>query len=297
MVKSDKQALVMGTVYCVLGGICWGISGTTAEYLMAHKGLSADWISVLRMLLGGGIILLYAFKGQGLGIFALWRHLPSVIRVLAFGLIGMNLAQYAYVLAIEASNAGTATMLQYTGPIGVLLYQCLLARRWPTGRELAAIILAVTGTFFIATHGSIGSLSLSPAALFWGLLAALGLIINFITSEPLIHRWGNATATGSALVLAGILLSLMKNPWQAAVSWDLGVFLGCLVLVLVGTIGAFIIFMQGLVMVGSVRASMLASTEPLSAAICSAVFLGTVFTGMDILGFACIMATIFLLGK
>ena len=119
---TDKTArdLVMGTIYCVIGGICWGISGTTAEYLMAHKGLSADWISVLRMLVGGGAILLYAFSRQGGGIFALWRDPVSVVRVAAFGFLGMNLAQYAYVLAIGASNAGTATMLQYTGPIGVL---------------------------------------------------------------------------------------------------------------------------------------------------------------------------------
>lgn len=202
---TDKTArdLVMGTLYCVIGGICWGISGTTAEYLMAHKGLSADWISVLRMLVGGGAILLYAFSRQGWGIFALWRDPVSVVRVAAFGFLGMNLAQYAYVLAIDASNAGTATMLQYTGPIGVLLVNCTLARRLPSGRESMAILLAVTGTFLIATHGSFSSLSLSPAALFWGFLAAAGLIVNFIASEPLIHRWGNATATGTALVLAG----------------------------------------------------------------------------------------------
>ena len=296
---TDKTArhLVMGTLYCVIGGICWGISGTTAEYLMAHKGLSADWISVLRMLVGGGAILLYAFSRQGWGIFALWRDPVSVVRVAAFGFLGMNLAQYAYVLAIGASNAGTATMLQYTGPIGVLLVNCTLARRLPSGRESMAILLAVTGTFLIATNGSLESLALSPAALFWGFLAAAGLVVNFISSEPLIHRWGNATATGTALVLAGLLLSCLKRPWQEQIQWDTGILLGCLILVLVGTIMAFIIFMQGFAMVGSVRASMLSSTEPLSATVCSAVFLGTVFTGMDLVGFTCIMATIILLAK
>ena len=296
---TDKTArdLVMGTIYCVIGGICWGISGTTAEYLMAHKGLSADWISVLRMLVGGGAILLYAFSRQGWGIFALWRDPVSVVRVAAFGFLGMNLAQYAYVLAIDASNAGTATMIQYTGPIGVLIVNCLLARRLPSGRELLAILLAVTGTFLIATNGSLESLALSPAALFWGFLAAAGLVVNFISSEPLIHRWGNATATGTALVLAGLLLSCLKRPWQEQIQWDTDILLGCLILVLVGTIVSFIIFMQGFSMVGSVRASMLSSTEPLSATVCSAVFLGTVFTGMDLVGFACIMTTIILLSK
>lgn len=203
---TDKTArdLVMGTIYCVIGGICWGISGTTAEYLMAHKGLSADWISVLRMLVGGGAILLYAFSRQGWGIFALWRDPVSVVRVAAFGFLGMNLAQYAYVLAIDASNAGTATMIQYTGPIGVLIVNCLLARRLPSGRELLAILLAVTGTFLIATNGSLESLSLSPAALFGDSLPPpVWLLILFLPSR---------------LFTAGGMPLLRGQPWSWRVS-------------------------------------------------------------------------------
>ena len=48
---------------------------------------------------------------------------------------------------------------------------------------------------------------------------------------------------------------------------------------------------------GPVKSSMLASTEPLSATVFSAVWLHTAFTIPDLIGFACIIATIFLLAK
>ena len=48
---------------------------------------------------------------------------------------------------------------------------------------------------------------------------------------------------------------------------------------------------------GPVKASMLAATEPLSATVFSALWLGTAFSWTDLIGFACIISTIFLLAK
>jgi drug/metabolite transporter (DMT)-like permease len=59
----------------------------------------------------------------------------------------------------------------------------------------------------------------------------------------------------------------------------------------------FTLLMQGITDIGPVRASMLASTEPVSATILAVVWLNTTFAPTDFIGFAAIMATIFLLAK
>ncbi len=295
--QKPRSDLAKGALFCAIGGTCWGFSATCAQYLMQSKGISADWISIQRMLIGGGIIVAVGFYRRPEKMIGIWRTWPSVWRILVFGFVGMILAQYAYAVAIGYSNAGTATMLQYTGPIAVLLYVCAIERRWPHVNEAIAIVLAVSGTFFIATHGSFSSLVLSPQALFWGMLAAAGLFVNTVIAEPLIKQWGNETVTGYGLLLAGILLVVTKNTLAEDIPWDLGVILGVLGLILIGTIGAFTFFLQGLATIGSVRASMIGSMEPLSAAIFSGIFLGTVFMPMDIVGFACILATVFLLAR
>ena len=68
-------------------------------------------------------------------------------------------------------------------------------------------------------------------------------------------------------------------------------------IVVLGTVVSFTLFMRGLQDVGAVKSSMLASTEPVSATVFSALWLGTTFSAPDLIGFACIIATIFLLAK
>ena len=55
--------------------------------------------------------------------------------------------------------------------------------------------------------------------------------------------------------------------------------------------------MQSIVDIGPSKSSMLASSEPLSATVFSVLWLGTSFSGTDLIGFAAIISTIFLLTR
>ena len=65
--------------------------------------------------------------------------------------------------------------------------------------------------------------------------------------------------------------------------------LGTLESSVVGTARAFPLYLQGVSDVGGVRASLLACTEPVSAALCAALWLHTSFAWQDLLGFAAIL--------
>ena len=62
-----------------------------------------------------------------------------------------------------------------------------------------------------------------------------------------------------------------------------------------GTVVSFMLFLRGIQDAGAVRASLLCVTEPLSAAVFSALWLGTSFSSAELIGFAAILATMFLL--
>ena len=57
---------------------------------------------------------------------------------------------------------------------------------------------------------------------------------------------------------------------------------------------AYMLYMQGVKDIGSVRASLIGTVEPVSATITSAVMLGTVFLPTDLIGFAMIIVMMFL---
>ena len=150
-----------GVIYTIIGGACWGISGTCGEYLCTFKGMDTRLLTDIR-LLGAGLVLC---------LFMFWRYRPNVklflktpnavLHCIVFGIGGLMFTQYAYLTAIAKTNAGTATVLQYLSAIFVLLIVCLRKRKLPVLRENIAIVSCLVGTFLVATHGSFTSLYIS----------------------------------------------------------------------------------------------------------------------------------------
>jgi len=115
-------------------------------------------------------ILSYCFKER----YRLFEGIRSAICSLyiwifvfvIFAFVGLFLNQFSYLQAIALSNAGTATVLQYLCPVIILVYICLKNRTAPTASEVTSIVLAMAGTFLIATHGQWNQLSVTPLGLF-----------------------------------------------------------------------------------------------------------------------------------
>ena len=103
--------------------------------------------------------------------------------------------------------------------------------------------------------------------------------------------------TGWAMLLGGAAMALISRVWSIPVQLDVYGWLAVGGVVIAGTLLAYTLYLQGVADVGAVRASMLASVEPVSATVISALWLGTRFQWIDLLGFAAIMATVFLLAK
>lgn len=289
----EKNQFLKGTVLTLMGGILWGFSGTCGQFLLQTKGLTSNWLVPVRLLSAGCILLLICMIKEGKEIFLIWKQ--DAVRILIFGILGMSMCQYTYFTAIGASNAGTATVLQYIGPVLILIYLSLRNKRMPRPVELAAIALAVAGTFFLATHGNPGTMVLSGKALFWGLLSAVALAVYTVQPVPLLNRYGSAPVTGWGMVTGGVMLCLLFRPWAIPVQVDAQVAAGMTVIVLLGTVLAFTAYLEGVRCVGPKKGSLFASVEPVSATVFSVLWMHVSFGIMDLLGFACIISTIFLL--
>jgi len=61
---------------------------------------------------------------------------------------------------------------------------------------IAAIALAMLGTFFLVTHGRLGALSITPLALFWGLASAVAAAFNSIQPGKLLRKYGASLVAG-----------------------------------------------------------------------------------------------------
>lgn len=284
-----------GILITLAGGCLWGFSGACGQYLFTYKNACSDWLVPLRLTAAGLILVLYYLLKHPLDNKRIWTSPGQAVTLILYGILGMMLCQYSYFRAIETSNAGTATVLQYLSPVLIMLVMCLWEKRLPGMIHILSVLLALTGIYLLATHGQPGRLVVSGQTLFWGLFSAVTVVLYNLIPRGLMKTYSTPFLLGWAMLIGGISLSLLRRPWQFHPTVDSVTLLCLAAIIFFGTIAAFSLYMQGVKLIGPEQASLYACVEPVAATLFSALWLHTAFTGMDLLGFLCILSTLFLI--
>ena len=266
-----------GVLITLLGGICWGFSGVCGQFLFARNELNANELVTLRLLISGAVLLLFSlfyYRGRA-DFFAPLRSRKNLLAISFFGVCGVMVTQLTYFRAIELSNAAVATTISYIAPAFLLIGSCVGQKRMPKGSEILSLFLAVIGVFFIATHGSFSSLVVSNLALFFALLSAVGFVIYTLCNFIIDPKLPLMLVLGYAMIIGGVVLGV----------------------VFIGTIFAFVFYLNGVKIVGASRASMLSCIEMVSALFFSVVWLGTKLTWADYIGVVAILGCVLLIRR
>lgn len=284
-----------GIVLVLTGAVLWGISGTVAQYLFQQQGFSPEWLVVIRLLLSGIILLGLAYRKEKQRIWGIWKSKKERMNLVLFSILGMLAVQYTYFAAIKHGNAATATILQYLGPVLITCYLAVRSKRLPSLKEMTAVVLALLGTFFLVTHGSIYSLSISGWALFWGVSSAVTLAFYTLHPQKLLDKWGAAIVVGWAMLIGGVGFSFIHPPWKLEGQWSLPSLFAVIFIVLFGTLVAFYCYLESLKYLTASETSLLACVEPLSSAFLSVIWLNVPFGFADWLGALSIICTVAIL--
>ena len=290
MKKNDNT----GMLSTFVGGTLWGINGVMGNYLFLNKNVITPWLIPYRLILAGFLLLGYLYYKKGSKIFDILKNPKDLLQIVLFGLIGMLGTQYTYFSAIQFSNAAIATVLTYFGPTLVLIYMCLREKRKPLKYEIVSICLSSFGVFLLATHGDITSLQISFKALIWGILSALSVVFYTVQPENLLKKYGASIVVAWGMMIGGIFIAFVTKPWNISVTFDFVTFLVLMLIIVFGTIIAFILYLTGVNIIGPTKASIIACIEPVAATICAILFLGVRFDFLDLIGFICIISTIFI---
>ena len=286
-----------GVALALIGGTGWGFSGACSQFLFT-RGVDPLWASAVAMLCAGAALTAYLLATRNEGLRALWSDRRSAARLVLFALAGLTLCRATYLLAIQYSNAGTATVLQYVGPVLIVVATCFSGCRLPSARETIAVTCVVAGTYLLATHGNPSAMALSPEGVFWGLAAPAAVALYSLLPGSRTKPYRSIPVVGSGLLLGGAVLYLVTGAWGRTPELDgaglLAMYGG---LTGIGTLLGFAAYLTAINDIGAAKASLLASVETVSATACAALWLHTAFAPMDFAGFALIMATVFLLAR
>ena len=278
-------------LFILAAGTLWGVMGIFVRHFNA-SGLGSMEIGTLRVLTGlviTGLYLLVCHRDLlKIRFRDLWCFLGTGIGSLFF----MNLT---YFTAMQHTSLAVAGVLLYTAPIFVMLMSALLFRENITAKKLLALAMAFCGCALVSGLGS--DSRVSPAGLLFGLGAGLSYALYSIFGRYAIQRgYGSWTITFYSFLFCGIL-SVFLCDWSL-VTPILTAPPQILWIVCLGFVTAFspyILYSLGLEAMESSRASILASIEPVVAAIVSVAVFSEPMAFTAVLGIILVLAAIILL--
>lgn len=278
----------------IISAALWGITGVIAQYLYDTSGISVGAVVIIKLMITGSLLLLYCFYKYKKLTFQVWSNKKDAIRMLLLALLGITGTQYAYFLAIETSDAPTATVLLYTYPVLVIIVMAVKNRCRPSWKDGLCIMCAVVGTLVIATHGKIAELAISGEALFWGLAASACNCYFSVFSAELTEKYGSVTVNGWGMFIGCVVVSMVDYGEMTSFHFSMEVVLCLGAIVILGTMVSFVLYLRGIQIIGAVRASVLGAVEPLSALIVAVSFLNQKIVMADIAGmFVIILSVLF----
>lgn len=286
-----------GIALAIIGSIFWGGSGVCAQYIMQTKGVESSWLVSVRMITASILILSYLFLKNKSNTFQLLKNKKDFFSIIIFSILGIILLQYSFFRAIESSNAATATILQYLSPIFIVIFFVLETKKVPSKISLISIGLSLFGTALLVTKGNFSTLSISSTGLFWGLIAGIMGAAYIIQPRRLMAKYGTIVVLGWGMLFGGIMFQFYHPFWKDLPKLDGITILMICYIVLFGTVLSYLCLLQSTRYIPAQYSSLLTSFEPLSSALFSSLFLGTIILPIEIVSMFIIIFAVFLLSR
>lgn len=277
-----------GITYAIIGTMLWGISGSVAQYLFASAHVAPTWLVGVRLLSAGLLLLGWFVLDTHQSLWAVFKA-GRGWRLVVFGLLGMMPSQATYFMAISYGNAATATVLQFLGPLFIILYLAFANRQLPRRIDIISIVIALLGTFLLVTQGRLTSLALSLPAVIWGVLAGVSQASYTLLPRPLLKQFDARLVVGWAMILGSLIF------WPRLVSapahLSFGNVFGIIFIVVGGTAIAYLLYLKSLEYIDPSATGMLSAFEPLTATMVAVSVLGTHLSVPELIGGALILLT------
>ena len=298
---TKSREKMRGVILASLASSLWSISEISGEILFKKYNFSSDWLVSTRTLISGILLFLIVIFVEKKSVLKPLKNKRDTLGIILFGLAGMYFVQYTYFRTIELSNVSFATILQFTAPFFIFIYESVKNKKIPAISTLILLFMTVLGVVFIATKGKISSLSVPPEALFIGLFSAIMIAFYSIYPKKLLKKYGSITVVGWGMIIGSIVSNIVHPIWKIEGNVNTKSIIQVAIVVILGTSIAYLIYIASLNYISSSLAGILTAFEPVLAAILSVILsviiFGLRFSVVELIGFALVFVSIFILEK
>lgn len=284
--------LMKNVAYIIVAGCLWGIISLFVTGL-SSLGFSSMQVVAIRVACSALILVGFMLVKDASLLKIRLRDIPLF---LGSGLLSIVFFNFCYFEAIEViGGAAVPALLLYTAPLFVMLLSLVLFKEPLTKRKVVSLMLALAGLGLVTGAFSSGA-ALSAEAVLLGLGSGLGYALYSIFGKILLPRYDALTIAAYSFVVAAMFAVPLSGvvPAVSSIACVKGVV--CAVgLSLLSTVVPFSLYTVGLKGLEAGKASILATVEPLVAAIVGVVFFHELLTPEKAGGIALILVAVVLL--
>ncbi len=279
--KTNKKN--SGAIFVILAGIFWGTTGIFVRYLNEaglHSMQLVEMRAVFSAIFAGIIVFFYNRSLLKFRLKDWWCFAGT-------GIAGTVIFNACYFATIERVSLAVAATLMYTAPIFVTLFSVVLFKEKLTVKKVICLALACAGCALVS-----GIASSKPvmdfAGFAIGMLSGLGYGFYTIFARFALNRgYSSLTLLVYTYVfagVAGIFLTDFGPVFKALGSGNPMIWLAMLGVVVITTIAPNLCYFKGLPQMETGKAAVLASTEPVTAALIGVVLFSEVPTLLSGIG-------------
>ena len=291
MEETQKKAPAGAYASILAAAALWGIIGVWNRNLMA-AGLSPTGIVVVRNF-GGMLLLLAVFAVKDRGVFRVRReHLKYFFGT---GVISVVLFTVCYFSCQKICSLAVASILLYTAPSFVVILSAMLWKEPVTKKKLLALALTLVGCACVCGVFD-GGLTVTFTGILLGLGAGFFYALYSVFGRYALAHYSSMTVTVWTFIFAGPASLVMLRPAEMrAVFTAPSAWLLAAGLVVFSTVAPYILYTRGLARVESGKASIMASLEPVVAALAGVLIFGEPMGLLTLLGILCVLAGVYIL--
>jgi drug/metabolite transporter, DME family len=217
----------------------------------------------------------------------------------AYGILGYALFTLVFFAALERLDVSIAVALLYTAPAFVMLMSALLWREHVGPARLVALGLVLAGVILVTgAAGTLlgGATTLPPIALALGVGAGATYGLYTMFSKVATHRYGPRASLFWSFAFAALALGIAAPPWAPFLRAPEHA-VALIALGIVPTLVPYALYLRGLRELPASTAAMLASVEPVIAALLAAVLLHERLDALQLAGMAMVVTAAVLLAR
>jgi DME family drug/metabolite transporter len=275
--------LLKGYLLVLAAAVFWGIIGPAAKIAFS-EGVTPMEAAFWRTTLAWFLFAPQALFTGKVGIAG--RDLPWA---LLFGVVGVAGLHGFYVVAVEQGGAALAAVLLYTAPAWVAIMSGLFLGEPMTRVKLIALGMTMAGVVMVS-FGQDAGVTVTSGAVAFGLLSGFSYALYFIFGKRYLHRYATPTLFLYALP-AGAAAIFPFTDFSVPTAKG---FAACATLAVISTFCAVTVYYMGLKLLEATRAAVVATLEPVVAAVLAYFMFGEVFGWLGYLGSAAIIGAVLL---